>query len=699
MTPLLVLLATGSFFTWLYYSREFAVRARPFLLLARLVAVSALIAILWNPDLNSGSARDLPSEYVILDRSTSMSARSEAGESLWELAVARARSLTEGGTRLLLADQLADTPADSHDLDRLAASSPTGSESLLARSVGLATEAGARSIVLVTDRRIADPVATREIARQLGVSLTVDSLPETGPNIGISRLVVPATAESGDQIRGRVELGGSSVRAGGAAAERSPDAMTGDATNGSSDAESDGISLDTITVSILVDGREGPSLRVPAPTGGGLTSAPFSLGPLSAGALHITARLEHQDAFPLDNERSATVHVDPEETGILLVSFVADWEPRFLFPVLNQVTGLPVRGYVRAGSDRFMQMTTGNSARTTETSTNNREINLTTLTRLLTQAELVVAMGVDASNQELLTQATRHSRALLLFPMDAAGAAVAGVATHGPQPGEWLLAGLPPSAIAGQAGQFQTGVLPPLTSLLRLADEPAGVAMEVRQGTGGTPQPALVLRQDGDSRFAVALGRGFWRWAFRDGVPRDQYRRLWAAVAGWLMQSQTETSSRTGLRPAASILPRDIPIRWLAFGREGHEAQIMLTNSAGAVVLDTVYPVPASGRFTTTALPPGRYDYTAVTVAPLDSASPARATTTPDTTSGTFHVDPFSDEMLHRAVAPASLTVPADPQGASLARTRPLRSSPIPYLVLLVALCAEWIGRRRAGLR
>jgi len=30
---------------------------------------------------------------------------------------------------------------------------------------------------------------------------------------------------------------------------------------------------------------------------------------------------------------------------------------------------------------------------------------------------------------------------------------------------------------------------------------------------------------------------------------------------------------------------------------------------------------------------------------------------------------------------------------------RPLRAWPFPYLLILGALCAEWIGRRRAGLR
>ena len=66
---------------------------------------------------------------------------------------------------------------------------------------------------------------------------------------------------------------------------------------------------------------------------------------------------------------------------------------------------------------------------------------------------------------------------------------------------------------------------------------------------------------------------------------------------------------------------------------------------------------------------------------------------------GAFQVEAFTDEMLQRPVDAADLTMPAPDRDAATDGSRPLRTWPFPYLVILGALCAEWIGRRRAGLR
>ena len=55
--------------------------------------------------------------------------------------------------------------------------------------------------------------------------------------------------------------------------------------------------------------------------------------------------------------------------------------------------------------------------------------------------------------------------------------------------------------------------------------------------------------------------------------------------------------------------------------------------------------------------------------------------------------------MLRLPVPATELSVPVPPASAALPRSRPLRTWPLAYLVILAALCMEWIGRRRAGLR
>ena len=640
---LLLILAAGGFCGWVYYRREFKVRGRPLLAAARLVTVAGVVAIIWNPVIPTTPGGQPPARFVILDASASMSAVTAGGTPLWEAAVERARALAADGARLLVTG----TATTAWNPDSLDDAAPDGVASLLADAVRVAAEAGARQITLVTDGRVGDPVAATTTARRLGVSLGVDSLPRAAPNLALARLVLPASAERGETVRGSVEVEGSAT-------------------------------ADSVTVTIAVDGRPHTVLRVPAP-GGGIATASFSLGAAAAlgpGAHRVTARIEHPDAFALDDERAAIVEIDPEETGVLLVSFAPDWEPRFLLPVMSQVTGLPVRGFLRTGPDRYQPMDApaGGGA---------QSVPGDALARLLSRAGIVVAMGVDGAAAELLEPATARARRLLIFPLDGAGAAMAGVATGGALPGEWYLDEPPPSPIAGEAGRFVSGALPPLTGILPVVDGGGGSALHVRLGGAGDPETALVLRQDGRRRAAVVLARGFWRWAFRDGEPREHYRRLWAAVGGWLMADEP-LGAGPGVRPAGAMLPRGVPVRWRGSGYEGEEVGLTVSDSAGSVVLDSAVAIPAGGFFTSPALAPGRYGY---------------AVAGADTTGGEFEVASFSGDMLNRALDPVELTVRAAPGGSSFEGGRPLRTWPLLYLLILAALCCEWVGRRRAGLR
>ena len=640
-----VLLLAAGFCGWIYYRREFEVRARGVLLAARLAAVAGVVALLWNPTLPTTPRGAVPERFAILDASASMAAASTASTSatVWDEAVRRAAALAEDGARVLVLDDGVHA-ADPARLDSLR---PAATRSLLAEAVAVAAEAGAREVVLLTDRRVRDPIATAAIARRLGVGLAVDTLPGAASNLGVGRLLLPATAERGETVRGRVEL--------------------------------EGASTDSATVTISLDSRPVHALRLPAPTAGGTSAAEFTLGELEAGPHRVTARVEGADAFPDDDERAAIVEVDPEETGVLLVSFAPDWEPRFLLPVLDQVTGLPVRGYLRTGPGRFQAMDRDAAAAAGPAGT----IDAAAMQRLLARAEMVVAMGLDGAAAEFIEGPAARTRRLLLFPADGAGAAMGGVAAGAALTGEWYLDDAPPSPITGEVAGFSAAGLPPLSGVLPLLDQGGGTALTVRLGGAGEPRAAMVLRTEGSRRVGVVLARGFWRWAFRDGVPHEHYRGLWAAVGGWLMADEP-LAAGPGVRPAAPILPRGAAVSWLGRGYEGEEVRISVTDSAGATILDSLVTIPPGGRFTTGVLPPGRYEHSVLT---------------PDTVTGAFEVETWTDEMLRLPVPPDQLTVAAPPATAALQRSRPLRTWPPAYLIILAALCAEWIGRRRAGLR
>lgn len=653
---LALLLLAGGFCCWVYYRREFAVQGRFLLTLARVLAVAAVAAVLWNPEVSTRSIGAAPARWAVLDASPSMAALDETGTPVGESAAARAQALASEGARVLRAGE-------------------GGAGSRLAEAVATAAEAGAREVVLVTDLRVADPVAAAAQARRLGVGLSVDSgVAVAAPNLGLSRFLLPASVEQGRPVEGRIELSGSSASPG-----------------------------RSVEVVVSVDGSPRQTLEAPLPLAGGMSTVEFALeAPLPPGPRRIEASLQHEDAFPLDDRRIGIVKVGAEEPGAVLVSFAPGWEPRFLLPVLAQATGLAAQGYLRTGPGRFQPMTSDGTA------SPRGSVDEAALARLLGRAEVVVAMGVDGGAQEFLGRAASRARGVVVFPADGPGAAAGGVAAGGPQDGEWYVSGLPPSPIAGELEGFAFERLPPLTGVMPLLAQggsvalggsmaPDGsVALEVRRGGAGEPRPVLLLRREGDRRTAVVLARGFWRWAFRDGEPVERYRRLWAAVAGWMISGQAPVGG-AGVRPAVAVNALGAPVPWTARGHEGGELRLIVADSAGAVVLDSTVTVPSSGTFVTPPLPPGPYRFQAE--ASSREVPAAEALHPADTSSGVFEVEPYSGDMMRRPVNPSELTVAPDRGRLDGRRSRPLRTYPWPYLVVLSALCCEWTGRRRAGLR
>ena len=749
---LVVLALFGGFAAWVYRRLEFPAPGRSLLLATRIVVLATLAAILWNPAVPKWGARQDAASWVILDASLSMAAKGEDGETLWDHALARAGALANEGARVLAAgDGVRGVAVDS-----LRSLAPEGAASRLAPAFSAAAEAGAREVTLLTDRRIEDPVALAAAARRLGVGLSADTAWGSGraaANLGISKLVLPATSAGSSPLSGRFEVEGD-------------------------------WGADSVFVSVSVDGTPRQVLRLGGDRGWGVQAADFVVAPpLAPGPRRISVRLLHApsngaaggpdpapsagpeaaaavrfaDAFSLDDQRSAIVRIDAEEAGIVLVALAPGWEARFLLPVLQQVTGLPVRGFVRTGPDRFHPMlSAGGAAGTLHAAVRSAGnanaaegsagdpaplapgaedagFSATTLARLARRAGLVVALGADASNRDLLGDAVAGARRLLVFAGDAAGAELGGVAAVGALAGEWFVEAASPSPVAGDLAGVSWQGLPPLAGLLSAEDD-VGRALGVRRREDAETRPAVVLRQDGDTRKATVLADGFWRWAARDGSSREAYRRLWAAVAGWAAAGAAP-SVGPGASPAQPVVPRGRPVRWRTAGDAGDSlrltvrpvpsaaaalapaplgasrsqvpgatpssatpSQVPGATSSGAspsqvprpplpgASLDTAFVLTASGgAFLTPALPPGFYEYQA-------------SLSGQDAVGGAFEVESFTHEMLRPAVDPSLLSAPA-PGGRAAGPVRPLRTSPLPYLLALAALCAEWTGRRRAGLR
>jgi hypothetical protein len=154
-------------------------------------------------------------------------------------------------------------------------------------------------------------------------------------------------------------------------------------------------------------------------------------------------------------------------------------------------------------------------------------------------------------------------------------------------------------------------------------------------------------------------------------------------VAGWLL-ADDPSSWAPDVRPERWVIRAGQPLGWRVPAQGPDSLRLEVFGAGGAAVLDTV--VAAAPGAVTPSLPPGAYSYRA-------------AWSGERLGDGRFDVEARSEEMLHRVAAtefPApSSTLRPDGGGAGA----PLRRAPWPYLLVLLLLSAEWVGRRRAGLR
>ena len=193
-----------------------------------------------------------------------------------------------------------------------------------------------------------------------------------------------------------------------------------------------------------------------------------------------------------------------------------------------------------------------------------------------------------------------------------------------------------------------------------------------------------MLRAADGRREAVVLARGFWRWAAR-ASGQEAYEALWAGVAGWLLREQTAAGAE--VRPTRRVIPRGERLSWLVPAqREGSRVLVRVdSGEASEAAVETA--LTAAGTVFSEPLDPGSYRYTV-----LDADGDSVA-------AGRLEVAAGTDDMLPEPLDPESLTSAGAEMAVGRGDGRPLRTFSWPYLLVIGFLCAEWVGRRRAGLR
>lgn len=240
--------------------------------------------------------------------------------------------------------------------------------------------------------------------------------------------------------------------------------------------------------------------------------------------------------------------------------------------------------------------------------------------------------------------------------------------------GEWYVTGTPSSPLSPAYTGIGWDSLPPV---IVGAQAPSGawVAMQVSEGRSG-PARALVAGTEAPRRSATVAGSGFWRWQFRGGSSADAFAAFWGGIFDWLAG---ERADRRAAIPDASSFRSGERIRWRRGSADDSVATVTIRKRNAPARTDSlVLRFPSATSVVETApMDEGQYD---ISVRGGQAILP---------------VNP-SAEWLPRQVRLRAGTVRS---GAPVGVTPRLRDFGWVYALTILALCAEWLLRRKAGLR
>ena len=176
-------------------------------------------------------------------------------------------------------------------------------------------------------------------------------------------------------------------------------------------------------------------------------------------------------------------------------------------------------------------------------------------------------------------------------------------------------------------------------------------------------------------RTVVVSASGLWRWKFRGGRSGDAFTALWGSVFDWLTGDATDVRAA---HPATTWLRAGEPVRWRRGSARDTAATVVL-RGAGSARPDTLQ---------------------------LRFAGETGVAETPPLAAGVYETHTNGGDGL-LAVNVSGEWMPRRPQvrsgavGSAPAADRAPRARTIwwLYALTLAALCAEWVLRRKVGLR
>jgi hypothetical protein len=385
--------------------------------------------------------------------------------------------------------------------------------------------------------------------------------------------------------------------------------------------------------------------------------------------LHLTGALPHgmkgehwlqviragaADAEPGDDARWLKLNVTPAP-GIVLLADTPDWDARFLYRTLVDVAESPVRGYAQLERGQWRRMD------------NLQRVTTADVTAAARAADVLAVRGnVDP------WRSAAHAR--LLWP-------------EGTLDGDWYVVPGGISPVTGAFAGVDADSLPPATSVRPISVDSSRdwIGATARRARRGAAIPVIAGHGDAATgRTATLAADGLYRWAFRGGASEQVWRTMISGVLSWLLATPDVEGARA--RPVAAVTGRGRAVRFRWTGDSTPQPlAVRIASIDGGPAGNPAHPVSradtlrfdASGE-ASLVLPVGTYRYT------LDGG-----------VTGTLAVEPYADELV-----PAAITLHDHTATVAVARPRrSLRESVWLFAVVVAAFGAEWLLRRRLGLR
>lgn len=387
-----------------------------------------------------------------------------------------------------------------------------------------------------------------------------------------------------------------------------------------------------------------------------------ALAPYAERALTVRARMEGREGptvvraiarAPGDAEAhndTLAMAIDlSRAASAVFVSTSPDFDARYALSVLRGALAVPTRGYFRVAPGAW---------------------------RVDGSLAPIAEADVRAAFRDAPVAILHGDTAAFGPPRAATSGPLALVVPATTSDGEWYAADAPPSPLAPALSGLPWDSLPPITVG---AAPPAGQwrALEVRRGRE-EDRRVIIAGSDTPRRLVIVAASGLWRWRFRGGASADAFTALWGSLFDWLA---AERADRRAAVPTGIVARAGEPVRW-------HRGNA--TDSSVLVVLRRV----------------GRNDSARVDSMTLRFHGDATIAESPPLAPGLYTATVRGGSTM-LAVNNAREWLPRAPRvkagaiggGVPVDAAPRLRSAGWAYALLLLLLCAEWVVRRRLGMR